>query len=182
MRSTPPFRDSRTRRGGAVRRRRTRSVCARTVAVPPSRVTMSRRYDHERMAYVGDSDRERTAGALRRHYVEGRLTEDELSSRLDQALRARTRIDLLLAARSLPGHGPLRELLGPHARAVAGRAKHVLVLAALAGLWVLATVLFAVAFLLTVVVKGASAAVLAGFPLAWALLTWALWHAARRRP
>jgi hypothetical protein len=132
------------------------------------------------MAYVGDSDRERTADALGRHYVEGRLTADELSSRLDQALRARTRIDLFLAARSLPGHSPLRELLEPHARAAGRKARHALLVAALAALWLVATLVFAVAFLVTVVVSGASAAVLAGFPLAWGLLTWAVWHAAHR--
>ena len=132
------------------------------------------------MAYVGDSDRERTAKALNRHYVEGRLTEDELSSRLDQALRARTRIDLILAARSLPGHSPLRELLEPHAQAVGRKARHALLVAALAAFWALATLVFAVAFLVTVVVSGASASVLAGFPLAWALLTWLVWRAAHR--
>jgi fatty acid desaturase len=134
------------------------------------------------MAYVGDSDRERTAGALRRHYVEGRLTEAELSSRLDQALRARTRIDLLLAARSLPGHSPLRELFEPHARAAARTARRALLLVALAAAWVAATLVFAGVFLVTVLVEGATAEVLLGFPLVWALLTWALWHAARRRP
>ena len=132
------------------------------------------------MAYVGDSDRERTAEALNRHYVEGRLTEEELSSRLDQALRARTRIDLLLAARSLPGHSPLRELLEPHARTVGKKARQALLVAALAAFWLLASLVFAVAFLVTVAVNGASAPVLAGFPLAWALLTWLVWRAAHR--
>ena len=125
------------------------------------------------MSLVGDRDRERVAASLRRHYVEGRLSDGELADRLELALRARTRTDLVVAARALPG-AAREELLLPAARAV-GRA--VLVLA-VAALWSIMSLVLSVAFLVTVVVHGASGTTLAGFPLVWALLTWMLWRLA----
>jgi hypothetical protein len=128
------------------------------------------------MALVGDRDRERTAGALRRHYLEGRLSEDELDARLDQALHARTRLDLMLAARSLPGHSPLHELVGPPVRAAShalGRAVAFLVLAAV---WAVSSLVLLLTFAGTVLLHGAATTTLVGFPLAWALMTWLVWH------
>jgi hypothetical protein len=43
---------------------------------------------------VGDADREAAAAELREHYASGRLTQDELNERLDQAFAAKTRADL----------------------------------------------------------------------------------------
>jgi len=43
---------------------------------------------------VGDPERERAMTALRRHYVEGGLSADELETRTAAALSARTRIEL----------------------------------------------------------------------------------------
>ena len=132
------------------------------------------------MALVGDRDRERTAGALRRHYVEGRVSADELAERLERTLRARTRLDLLLATRSLPGHSPLRELLEPRARAAAWAVGRALLGVLLAAAWALSTVVFLLTFAVVVVADGASTEVLVGFPLAWALVSWLLWRAWRR--
>jgi DUF1707 SHOCT-like domain len=44
--------------------------------------------------FAGDCDRERAAVTLREHYVRGRLTLDELSSRTGAVLTARTRAEL----------------------------------------------------------------------------------------
>ena len=131
------------------------------------------------MSLVGTRDRERLADELRRHYIEGRLSSDELADRLELALRARTQGDLFLAARSLPGHALWQEVLRPPARAV-GRAA---VLLALVSMWCMASLVFVLAFFVAVIVHGATAEMLAGFPLAWALMTWVLWrlwHRGRR--
>jgi class 3 adenylate cyclase len=52
---------------------------------------------------VADADRDRTIGLLREHLVEGRLTLDEFSERVGQALEARTRGDLDVVMVNLPG-------------------------------------------------------------------------------
>ena len=133
------------------------------------------------MSLVGTRDRERVADELRRHYLEGRLSAEELAERLELALRARTQSDLYLAARSLPGHALWQEVLGPPARA-AGR---VAVLLALVSMWCMASMIFVLAFFVAVIVHGATAGTLVGFPLAWGLMTWMVWrlcHRGGRRP
>ena len=63
---------------------------------------------------VGDADRQRVVAELQRHYVDGRLTSDELSDRVDQALAARTEADLAPLLADLPAaaeHGDPRR---PH--------------------------------------------------------------------
>jgi hypothetical protein len=51
---------------------------------------------------VGDADRQRVVAELQRHYVEGRLTSEELAERVDRALTARTEGDLALLLEDLP--------------------------------------------------------------------------------
>ena len=51
---------------------------------------------------ASDQDRERTAAEIRTHFAEGRLTEDELSERLDAVYRARTQGELQALRRDLP--------------------------------------------------------------------------------
>ena len=51
---------------------------------------------------AGDADREATAAALAEHFAQGRLTLDELSTRLDATLTASTHGELADAARDLP--------------------------------------------------------------------------------
>jgi Domain of unknown function (DUF4190)/Domain of unknown function (DUF1707) len=56
---------------------------------------------------VADVDRERTADVLRGAYVEGRLTQDELDTRLGHAYAARTYADLAALTADLPAaHRP----------------------------------------------------------------------------
>jgi hypothetical protein len=128
------------------------------------------------MALVGDRDRERTATALRRHYVEGRISAEELSDRLEEALRARTRIELMLAARSLPGHSPLYELLGPPARAASHAVGRAVVFLVLAAVWSLSSLILLLTFAGVVLVHGATTTTLVGFPLGWVLMTWVVWR------
>ena len=51
---------------------------------------------------VGDADRQRVVAELQRHYVEGRLTSEELGERVDRALAARTEGDLAPLLEDLP--------------------------------------------------------------------------------
>jgi hypothetical protein len=56
---------------------------------------------------VSDADRERTADVLRGAFVEGRLDQDELDTRLGQAYSARTYADLAAPTADLPpAHRP----------------------------------------------------------------------------
>ena len=56
--------------------------------------------EHLRMS---DAEREQAAGELGEHYVQGRLTAEEHSERLDQIWAARTRAELLPIFQDLPG-------------------------------------------------------------------------------
>jgi Domain of unknown function (DUF1707) len=52
---------------------------------------------------ASDADRERTAAALRRHHVDGRLDTDELQDRLERCYAARTEGELRVLLADLPG-------------------------------------------------------------------------------
>jgi len=56
--------------------------------------------EHLRMS---DAEREQAAGELGEHYVQGRLTAEEHSERLDQVWAARTRAELAPIFQDLPG-------------------------------------------------------------------------------
>src|SRR5437763_13514467 len=51
---------------------------------------------------VGDAERRHTADTLQRHYVDGRLSAEELAERVRQATAARTRAELDAELRDLP--------------------------------------------------------------------------------
>src|SRR6516164_2819093 len=51
---------------------------------------------------VGDSDRKAVVTELQRHYVEGRLSSEELGERVSEALNARTVGDLATLLSDLP--------------------------------------------------------------------------------
>ena len=57
---------------------------------------------------ASDAERERTSEALRQASVEGRLTLDEFSVRVERALAARTRDELEAVTRDLPAIAPTR--------------------------------------------------------------------------
>jgi hypothetical protein len=58
---------------------------------------------------VSDADRERTVKLLERHHVDGRLTWEEFSERMEAAFRARTREDLRRTLADLPPLGEPRQ-------------------------------------------------------------------------
>lgn len=67
---------------------------------------------------ASDADRERTALALRDAAVEGRLTLEELSTRLDRAYAAQTRGELDAVAHDLPAPQPVRPQRRPRRFAI----------------------------------------------------------------
>jgi hypothetical protein len=56
---------------------------------------------------ASDADRERTAAALRRHHLDGRLDTDELQDRLGRCYAARTEGELHALVADLPGDRPV---------------------------------------------------------------------------
>jgi hypothetical protein len=116
------------------------------------------------MALVGDRDRERAADALRRHYADGRLDEDDLATRLELVLRARSRWELAYALRRLP-----------RVERAVEQARHGLVVATMGAIWLMVTVAILVSFVAWIASRGASLGAFAGFGLVWLLLT-ALLH------
>jgi len=118
---------------------------------------------------VGDPERERAVIALRRHYVEGRLSSDELEKRTAAALAARTRIELRWLQRDLPLE------LGRTIRQAARSAA----LVAIAGTWFFLTAVLALALVVAEIADpGRDPAIALG--LAWAVMCFAAWSLARR--
>jgi Domain of unknown function (DUF1707) len=76
---------------------------------------MERRLSHSDLR-VGDADRQAVVAELQRHYVEGRLTSEELGERVSQALHARTFADFTPLLSDLPPlqDADLREAPRPH--------------------------------------------------------------------
>ena len=128
---------------------------------------------------AADADRERAAAKLQAHYVSGRLTLDELSSRTDHVLRARSRADL---RRALWGLELLPDELAARGRSflqaiVRGAARVVFTGAYLVFSFTLLGVL-----MLTVLLGGASGTALLAFLVVWLVPTYLLSRLWRRRP
>ncbi len=119
------------------------------------------------MVLVGDQERENAAVELRRHYVAGRLSEADLSERLEGVLQARSRRELQRALRSLPPRWAQPEELG----GIALRVRHVLLVAVVATIWLMLSAAILVAFLGWVVANGVTLGGLIAFPLVWLALS-----------
>jgi hypothetical protein len=148
------------------------------------RVTLNVSADEVRSTPQHD-DPETAVGALRRHYVDGRLTAAEFAERVEAALVARTRSELNAPLADLPRWAQLEELGLPAARAAAGMLRRAFVLAVAVGAWLLLSAVLLVAFVVALVAAGATTATLIAFPLAWVVLTVVLFRSAaggRRRP
>ncbi len=115
------------------------------------------------MTRVGDRERERSAVELRRHYVEGRLDDTELSERLELVLRARSRRELRIALRQLPRWSDVDHL--------ADRARHGAVVAVVTVVWLMLSATMFVAFLVWVAAQGATLGTLVAFPAVWIVLS-----------
>jgi hypothetical protein len=130
------------------------------------------------MTLVGDHERERAASALRRHFVQGRLSIEELGERAELALSARSRSELGVALRDLPRlwHGvPAFEAVSS-ATATARRGARLVAFVLLAGVWAMMSLALAIAFAVTLAVFGPSLAVVIVFAGVWAGVTFVLWR------
>ena len=134
--------------------------------------------------YAGDRDRERAAAALREHYARGRLTVDELSSRVGRVLTARSRWELRRALAGLPMLPDAREL-AVEGRSMARGVVRGAMLVVFTGAYLVFSFTLLLVLALTLLIAGASGAVLLAFLLVWLVPTWLLtrlWHRPRRRP
>ena len=122
---------------------------------------------------AGDRDRERAVALLREHFVEGRLTVEQVGRRVERVLGARSRWQIGLAFIGLP--------VLPEATRVSTRS---LARKALLALFTAAYLVFSFTLLvvlgLVVVIHGASDATLLGFLVLWLVPTWALSRLWRR--
>ena len=129
------------------------------------------------MALVGDRDRDRATTSLRRHYLQGRLSADELAERAELALRARSDRDLRLALRDLPpSWRNFEDIVVPAAKAASRTAARAVVLLALMSFWSVASLALLLAFVVALVVNGPSLSEVVGFPLVWVGLSYGLWR------
>jgi hypothetical protein len=129
------------------------------------------------MSLIGDRDRARAASSLRRHYLQGRLSLEEFSDRLELALRARSDSDLRPALHNLPAPWQnVHEVVLPAARAASRTAARAVALLALLTVWTLFSVVLLVGFAIALVIGGPSVTELIGFPLVWLLATYGLWR------
>jgi hypothetical protein len=128
------------------------------------------------VSLVSAREREGAAAALRRHFVSGRLSVDELGDRVRLALEARDGRDL---RRSLTGLPPAwRD--GEELRRAARTAKRAAVVATVTALWLLATLVLLVAFAAAAVAHGPTTADVVGYPTAWLIVSALAWRARRR--
>jgi hypothetical protein len=119
---------------------------------------------------VGDRERERYVALLREHYARGRLTIEEFSARSDLVLASRSYGELRGALAGLPvpfDTAALGGLAGSLARAAARGA----VLVALTCAYVVFSLTLALVLALVLILHGATASVLVGFLVVWAIPT-----------
>ena len=129
------------------------------------------------MALIGDRERDRAAASLRRHYLQGRLSVDELSDRTDLTLRARSDRDLRLALRDLPPTWrDLQDVVAPAAKAARDTVARAGVFLALLTFWTFLSLVLLVAFAIALLVNGPSLSEVVVFPLVWLGVTYGLWR------
>lgn len=121
-------------------------------------------------------EREAVAATLRRHFVSGRLSADELADRVRLTLEARDRSQLRRALRELPP--PWRD--GDELRRLARAARRRAVIVAVTALWAAATLVLLIAFVAGAVAHGATTADAIGYPLVWLVVTALAAHVRRR--
>lgn len=119
---------------------------------------------------------------LREHFASGRLTLDELSSRTERALVARSRGELRSALAGLPVSPDYLLERGRAAVSVLARGAALVVFTAA---YVIFSLILALALGLTLLLHGASAVALLAFLGVWLVPTYLLsrlWHSGARHP
>ncbi len=128
------------------------------------------------MVLAGDRDRERAARSLRRHYLQGRLSADELGERVARALAARDQASLRALFADLPA--PWRD--GEELRRVGRLARRGAALALLTGVWLLVSIVLLVAFIVTALLHGLWSTETLIAPLLWVVVSALAFRVARR--
>ena len=116
------------------------------------------------MSLAADVQRDRAVETLRRHYIAGRLSVEDLADRTEHALAARTTSDLRLTLRDLPWAD---ELLA-RARRVVGTGAYLILLA---GLWAIGSLALLLSLGVLLVAGERGALVLLSVPVLWVVLT-----------
>jgi uncharacterized protein DUF1707 len=128
------------------------------------------------MSLVSDTERERAAASLRRQFVHGRLSTEELAERIELALAARNQRDFHRAFRGLP---PLwRDT--DELRRLALRAKRAAVRAFVAVAWAFVTLVLLVAFAANTIRDGVTLRDVIAYGFAWLIASALAWHVRRR--
>ena len=136
------------------------------------------RRGYDGVMLAGDGERERAAATLREHYVRGRLTVDELASRTERVLVARSHGELRTALAGLPLL--MDGDLAARGRAVARAAGRAVTLAVFTAAYLLFCLALLIVLGLTLVIHGASAGELVGFLVVWLVPTYLLSRLWRR--
>jgi hypothetical protein len=126
------------------------------------------------VALIGDHERDRAAASLQDHFVKGRLSLDDLGTRIDRALHARTRSDLRAALHGLPAQWQ-NELLAAGA-SVVHRGTRLLAFFATAAAWAVCSFALTIPFAVMLLAVGPSAALAAVFVALWGAMSFALWR------
>ena len=121
---------------------------------------------------VGDRDRDLAASALGKHYVNGRLSADELEERVGRSLQARTRRDLDKTLKDLP---PVWEQFSLTHRVQRTR-ERVRFFVRLVRSWFKVNVLLGAALAVALIVGAPIAFAVGTALLAWSLATYAFWR------
>jgi hypothetical protein len=137
---------------------------------------------------VGDRERDSAADAVRSAYARGYLTHQELSERLDEALSARSSLELSSSVRGLPGgvwlmlSAPLRPFLSAQSQSLRRRAGAVLRRLAI-GIFAATSAVLLLGLGLWTVAAGLSTEVALGFLVIWIALSalpLLMWRGSRR--
>jgi len=129
------------------------------------------------MGLVGDPERERAAALLKRHYLRGRLSVEELAQRLDVALRARRESELRVALADLPV--AWRDHAGGMRSAVSRTVRRTAFVLAVWALWWAASLVLLIGLVASIVVQGLTLTAFLVFPALWVACTLAAKQVAR---
>lgn len=135
------------------------------------------------MALIGDRERERAANQLTEHYLQGRLSLEELTERLELALTARRHSEVRRAFAELPA--TWREQVAGARSGLDAMWRGVCRAALLVAVWLLwaaASLALLVGFVISVLVQGLSLTNGLLFPALWLGCTGVARHATRRAP
>jgi hypothetical protein len=125
---------------------------------------------------VGDRERERAAASLQDHFVKGRLSLEELGTRIEQAFGARTRSDVRAALRGLPAQWQRSEELLAAGAGLVHKGARLLAFFATATAWAVCSFALAIPFAVMLIALGPSTVLATVFVALWGVMSVALWR------